>query len=242
MYTKGIKINLLWISLFSISMGYLESAVVVYLRAVYYPEGFGFPVVNLNHTHLVTEVGREIATIIMLAGIGIIAGRSVIQKFAVFLYSFAIWDIVYYVFLKILLNWPESVMTWDLLFMVPTIWSGPVLSPVISSLTMIFYAFYIMYAENYKIKIINKNELTILIAGAFIVFVSYIWDYSGFVTRNIGIKYILNINKVEELSLSYIPLKFPWIIYITGETLIILSIILSYVRIFNKTQGTVKHQ
>ena len=29
--------------LYAVAMGYLEAAVVVYLRAIYYPEGFSFP-------------------------------------------------------------------------------------------------------------------------------------------------------------------------------------------------------
>ena len=118
-------------------MGYLESAVVVYLRSIYYANGFEFPMVPINKLHTITEIGREISTMIMLIGIGVFSGKDKSGKFAVFLYSFAIWDIFYYVFLKILLNWPESLFTWDILFLIPPVWTGPVIAPVISSSTMI---------------------------------------------------------------------------------------------------------
>ena len=78
--------------LFSIAMGYLESAVVVYLREIYYPEGFAFPLKVMDGGILITEIGRELATLVMLAGIGFIAGRSGLEKFGMFILAFGIWD------------------------------------------------------------------------------------------------------------------------------------------------------
>ena len=77
-----MKRTLFWLTLFSIAMGYLETSVVVYLRAIYYPTVFDFPLVNMNMLIAVTELGRELATIIMLAGIGIVAGKNSTQRFA----------------------------------------------------------------------------------------------------------------------------------------------------------------
>jgi len=85
------------------------------------------------------ECCREAATIIMLAAVGIIAGKDNLQRFAYFLYAFAVWDIIYYAGLKVLLNWPSSFLTWDVLFLIPVPWIGPVLAPIISSLTMILF-------------------------------------------------------------------------------------------------------
>jgi len=129
--------NLIWITFFAIAMAFVESAVVVYLRELYYPEGFNFPLVLLPGRIALTEFLREIATLIMLLGIGFLAGRNFRQRFAWFIYSFAIWDIFYYVFLKLILDWPSSWLTWDILFLIPVIWTGPVLAPVLVSLTMI---------------------------------------------------------------------------------------------------------
>src|SRR6201998_1661345 len=110
---------MIWLTAFSIAMGFLETAVVIYLRKLYYPHGFQFPLVPIDNDIAMVEFLREAATIIMLLGIGIIAGKNTSQKFGIFIYCFAVWDIFYYVFLKLLLGWPESLFTWDILFIIP---------------------------------------------------------------------------------------------------------------------------
>src|SRR5258706_13054156 len=108
-----------WLALFSIAMGFLEAAVVVYLRKIYYPEGFRFPLAMMDPQLATIELLREASTVIMLAGVGILAGRSPQQRLALFFAAFSIWDLLYYVFLKLLLRWPESFFTWDILFLIP---------------------------------------------------------------------------------------------------------------------------
>src|SRR4030043_48057 len=137
MKLTDIRRTFIWLTVFSIAMAYLESAVVVYLRAIMYPEGFDFPLAPMQPGIAVTEIFREAATIIMLLGAGYLGGRYLTQRFAWFIYCFAIWDIFYYVFLKMLDHWPASLMTWDILFLIPTTWTGPVLTPLIVSLTML---------------------------------------------------------------------------------------------------------
>jgi hypothetical protein len=154
------KKTLLWISLFAIAMGFLETSVVVYLRELYYPEGFTFPLVIIPNKIAVVEFWREIATIIMLVGAGIIAGKTRLTRFAYFIIAFAIWDIFYYVFLYVLLQWPESLFTWDILFLVPVPWTGPVIAPCLVSLGMILFGLIIIYFTERQIKIhIKKNKL-----------------------------------------------------------------------------------
>src|SRR4051812_14084868 len=87
-----------WLTLFSIAMGFLETAVVVYMRKLYYPGGFKFPLVPISPDIAATEFWREAATIIMLIGVGILAGKNAPQRLVFFLYAFAIWDLFYYVF------------------------------------------------------------------------------------------------------------------------------------------------
>ena len=132
----NLRKKLITITAFAIAMGFLESAVVVYMREILYPEGFAFPLSPIPVSLAVTELLREVATMVMLVTIGVIAAKRFSTGFAWFIYSFAIWDIFYYVFLKLLLGWPESVLTWDVLFLIPTIWTGPELLPVLVSLTM----------------------------------------------------------------------------------------------------------
>lgn len=217
-----------WVSFFSIAMGYLESAVVVYLRAIFYPEGFNFPLAPINEQLALTEMFRELATLVMLVGIGIIAGRNGSERFAWFLYSFAVWDIFYYVFLKVLLNWPESFLTWDILFVLPVTWVGPVIAPLIVAFTMIAFALAILYFNGKRQDTrITALEWIVLITGSLILIVSFSWDYSRFVLQNHPFSAIWTIPKksLYEIAETYIPVSFNWWIFIAGEIIIIFAIL-----------------
>lgn len=124
-------------TVYAIAMAYLEAAIVVYLRRLYYPRGFDFPLVIIDIPTLLLELGREAATIVMLATVGIAAGRTKVGKLASFLFLFGVWDIFYYLWLKVFLDWPASLLTWDVLFLIPVPWVGPVLAPVTVAVTMI---------------------------------------------------------------------------------------------------------
>ncbi|MBL7104669.1 MAG: hypothetical protein ISS18_10090 [Bacteroidales bacterium] len=215
-------------------MGYLESAVVVYLRKIYYPEGFNFPLKAIESNIGITEILREAATIIMLAGAGIIAGRTKTEKFGFFIYCFAVWDIFYYIFLKLLLDWPESLLTWDILFLIPVIWVGPVISPVINSLSMIFFAFLISYFidKGLKTKIIWKEWL-LLISGSVIIIISYVEEYLDFILAEFALRDLFraaNNMAIMEYASGYLPKSFSWWIFIIGELLLIIAMVMFYSR------------
>ncbi len=96
--------NLLLLAVFGIAMGLLEAIVVVYLRELYFPGGFGFPLRFLPPRMIRFETLREICTIVMLAAFAGLAARKSILRFAAFLITFGVWDICYYLFLKIMLD------------------------------------------------------------------------------------------------------------------------------------------
>jgi len=224
---KSLLPKLSSITIFSIAMAFLETAVVIYLRELLYPGGFQFPLAPMPPHLVLTEVLREFATIIMLGVTAVLAGKTFSQKFAWFIYAFAIWDIFYYVFLKLLINWPGSVMTWDILFLIPTVWTGPVISPVIVSVTMIVFALVItlLSERGYNTKI-KFREWGFLTLGSIILILSFTWDYTQFI--------ILQHSKdvAGLLSMfSYVPLKFNWGIFISGEILIAVTIFLYFKRI-----------
>ncbi|HWP83419.1 MAG TPA: hypothetical protein VNN76_12290 [Bacteroidota bacterium] len=129
--------RILWVSLFAITFAFVEASVVVYLRSLYYPEGFSFPLKIIPPHHLSVELARELSTIIMLVAVGILAGTTRWQKFAYFMVAFGVWDIFYYVWLKTTLDWPSSVSDWDVLFLIPIPWIGPVIAPLAISLLLI---------------------------------------------------------------------------------------------------------
>src|SRR5208283_6132585 len=84
-----------------------------------------------------TEVVREAATLLMLGAVAAAVGGNFRQWLAFFLLAFGAWDISYYAFLKVLIDWTKSLLTWDVLFLIPVPWSAPVLAPALVALTMI---------------------------------------------------------------------------------------------------------
>lgn len=135
------------VSAFAVAMAHVETMIVVYLRRLYYPQGFHFPLVIIDTPTLVLELQREAATLVMLAAYGIAAGRTRAGKLANFLVAFGIWDIFYYVWLKIVLGWPASLLTWDVLFLIPVPWVGPVIAPVSVACTMVGMGLVLLHLE-----------------------------------------------------------------------------------------------
>ncbi len=126
------------LALFSAAMAFVESAVVVYLRGLFYPEGFYGALAAMPVFYYATEVFREVATIVMLATVSLLAARrGWWERAAYFLFCFGVWDIFYYVWLYALLGWPPSLLTTDVLFLIPVPWVAPVLAPVAASAVMI---------------------------------------------------------------------------------------------------------
>lgn len=139
--------RLIPLSVFAAAFALVEAAVVVYLRTLFYPEGFGFPIKPIPADILKVEMWREAATLVMLGSSAALAGGSRWRRFAFFIYTFGLWDIFYYVWLKIFLNWPESFFTPDILFLLPVIWWGPVLAPAIVAFSLCVSAMIIIYVE-----------------------------------------------------------------------------------------------
>ncbi len=234
MNTKESYKKLLYIFIFAVAMAFLESAVVVYLRALYYPDGFSFPLQTLDTGIAITELFRELATVIMLLGIAFIAAKEGIERFACFIFTFAVWDIFYYVFLKLLINWPESLLTWDVLFLIPVTWVGPVVGPVVNSLTMILIALLIFHFRNRgKKTFFNSLEWARLIIGSVIVLVSYTEEYTRYMLQEFSPGKLLFSpfsNEVTQFALDFIPYHFQWGIYLTGQLLFFIAIFLFYRR------------
>lgn len=206
--------TIIWVILFSLAMGYLEAAVVIYLREIYYPAGFSFPLKPVSSQDIMIELLREASTLIMLIGIGRLSGKTKAQYFAFFLLAFAVWDLSYYAFLKLLIDWPASLLTWDILFLIPLPWVGPVLAPCLLSLTMVFLSGVIFNLENKHGKLkISFNTLIWLIPGALIVIGSFIEDPLQHLYLLMG------------ENLTYVPAHYLWEVFLLGEGFIIFGIV-----------------
>lgn len=153
MNKKEIIYKIFLIVCFAIAMGFFEAVVVVYLRAImqelpYITEPIQQVTQKLAKEPLyLIEQFREAATIIMLAAFAILTGKNLWERFANFLLVFGVWDIVYYISLYLVLRWPPSLFTEDVLFLIPVPWKGPVIAPVLVSILMIISAFVILKSK-----------------------------------------------------------------------------------------------
>jgi hypothetical protein len=241
---KPLTKKISWLTLFSIAMGFMETAVVVYLRKIYYPNGFQFPLIPISQDIALVEFYREAATIIMLVGIGILTGKTASQKFAFFIYCFAIWDLFYYIFLKALLDWPSSLFTWDILFLIPVPWVGPVLAPCIISIGMIVLTLCIIYFQEkgYDTKI-KLREWLLLILGSSIVIFSFMLDYFNYIRQGNSTKNIWTLSGKEDTFkeiTNYIPTDYNWWVFAIGQAIITFGIIIFIKRIKNEKQLSTK--
>jgi hypothetical protein len=125
----------LWV--FALAFGWIEASVVVYLRetavresvSAYIPN-LQVPLVSVPAPLVALEMAREACTLVLLGAVGWLAGRRPADRIGAFLLSFGIWDVTYYAVLRLVSGWPESVSTWDILFLIPSPWVAPVWAPV----------------------------------------------------------------------------------------------------------------
>jgi hypothetical protein len=203
--------------LFGTAFGYLEAAVVSYLRLLHEPArqrfhpgrppGDLFPLLTLEQLHgsgaeqrqtLVIEIGREAATILMLAAIALAVAENAGQWAAAFVIAFGSWDLSFYLFLKVLLNWPESLFTWDILFLIPVPWVGPVLAPALVAAAMIGAGTWHLRSEARGTHVhLRTADWAGILSGAIVIVVSFAIDY-----RNI--------------MAGGMPHSFPWLLFTLG--------------------------
>jgi hypothetical protein len=204
---------------FGIAFGYLEAAVVSYLRTIhnptvqrFYPGRSAndlFPLLTLEQTRtvapaqmrtLATEIGREAATLVMLAAIALAVSRNAGEWAAAFAIAFGVWDILFYVFLKVLLDWPASLSTWDILFLIPVPWVGPVIAPVIVSASMIGAGVWHLRRP----VALHAWHWTGITLGAVVIIASFTLDYANVLRGSM-------------------PRPFAWSVFLLGEILGVLS-------------------
>lgn len=202
--------------LFGISFGYVEAAVVVYLRALYDPvrqhlhpqrnPGDLFPLITPrqlaaagpeNPRRLLIEVGREAATMLMLASIALAVARNFQHWFAAFAIAFGVWDISFYAFLKLMIHWPQSLGTWDILFLIPLPWVGPVWAPVLVALSMIVCGLISLRLGSARGRPLHWLGV---LAGAVVIVIAFVWDF-----RN--------------TSTGGLPNPFNWPLFLFGEAI-----------------------
>lgn len=210
-------------------MGLLEAIVVVYLRQLYYPEGFTFPLKIMVFKELSVEYLREISTIVMLVAVAFSVGKKFYERLSYFLLCFGIWDIFYYIWLKVLLDWPPSLLTWDILFLIPVIWVSPVIAPIICAITIILIALCILYKQQ-KASHISYGLLNwfLLLSGALLILITFLWDYSSLIIQGGFLPRLMTLHtdtEFQKVISTHVPLSYKWLLFACGEILILLSLL-----------------
>jgi hypothetical protein len=211
--TGRLRRTVIGLFLFGISFGYVEAAVVIYLRALYEPlrqrltpgraPGDLFPLVDRDRMVaeapetarlLNVEVLREAATIVMLAAAAMLVAGERSLWLPAFSIAFGVWDVCFYLFLKLWIGWPGSLLTWDLLFLLPVPWVAPVLAPVIVSFTIVGCGL----AALCRPIVIEGRQWAGLILGGALVILSFTWDFRNVLAGNL-------------------PRPFAWWLFLAGE-------------------------
>jgi hypothetical protein len=205
----------LTVVIFAIAFAWVESAIVVYLRDIFFNGNFDFPLVvkweggqRIVSPLIRIEFFREIATIIMLATVGILSGKNRMQRFCYFLIAFGVWDIFYYIWLYVMVDWPSDLLTWDLLFYVPLPWVGPVITPVLIAVAMVIAGSLLIYLDENDF-IINWRwyDFAIEFVLAILLIIAFCWDW----------KNILQIP--GNTGRTGIPNPFAWWLYLPAYVL-----------------------
>ena len=163
----------LTVAVFAAAMAYLESTVVVYLqRALSITPDQLFP---LRGQEVVGDLapiegGREFATLVMLVALGCLVGRRWVDRLAWVAVAFGVWDIAYYGWLWVFVGWPHSPGTWDVLFLIPVPWAGPVWAPVAVSVALIGFGLAAAHSSHSGRQArVDRRRVAIALAGGLLV-------------------------------------------------------------------------
>lgn len=198
--------TLLPLTAFAVAFAFVESAVVAYLRFLYYPGGFTFPLAPMPPDRYAIEVGREAATLVMLWAAAWLAGRDRRERFLCFSIAFGVWDIFYYVWLRVMLGWPSSLLEWDVLFLIPVPWFGPVLAPVAVSAGLIGGSLILLRLDRRGARLpFLRSSWAAAILGGAIVLWTFMRDWRAAIENRW-------------------PAPYPWTLFCAGMALGILAL------------------
>ena len=200
--------------LYALAMGWFEAAAVYYLRTIVGRidpyQAKPLPVVGgLSGAELV----REAATLIMLVCVGWLAGRTWRSRFAYFLIAFGIWDIGYSVVLRAWTGWPRTLLDWDILFLLPLPWWGPVITPVLVATGMILFG--TVSASNEPPRWPSGRSILVCGVGTVLVLWAFMFDAIRLVGRRAS----------EEQIREFLPTSFPWLLFWIGLALMAIPVL-----------------
>ncbi|MGD8570522.1 MAG: hypothetical protein PVJ39_20710, partial [Gammaproteobacteria bacterium] len=189
---------------FAIAIAYVEAALVVHLRHLYYPDNplAIFPLHLLSRHDLAMELAREVATVVMIVTVALLVVRDSGRRFAAFVFLFGIWDLFYYVWLEVLIDWPQGWLEWDVLYLIPWIWLGPWIAPALIALVFTLWGGHVLLSPQ-KPRFTRLTG-TVFVAGAIAGVAAFLWPAVPLLPGG------------EQAFDGYQPGYFPWWLYLFG--------------------------
>ena len=204
-----------WVVLcYAAAMAWAEAAVVFYLRTLvhrvdpYQPA----PLPEISGLAF-AEVVREGATMVMLATVAWLSGKDFRSRFAYFIVAFGIWDILYYLFLRILTGWPRTLLDWDILFLIPLPWWGPVIAPMLVALLMVSAGTLLLTSETPLRP--SLVSLSFCLLGILFVLTAFMYDALALCVSGANAEAIRN----------WLPHSFSWWLFASGYLLAAVPVI-----------------
>lgn len=196
---------------YAAAMAWVEAAVVVDLRVLidrlepYQPNPL--PVsVGLGQI----EIVRELATMIMIGTVAVLAGRTWRGRLGTAMLIFGVWDILYYVFLRPMSNWPRSLLDWDILFLLPLPWWGPVLAPSLIAALLALTGTLLLQCDNPTLALWpGARAWAASVFG--VVLALYVFMADAIAAMNAGVEAIRQV----------LPTEFNWAVF--GTALVLLA-------------------
>lgn len=207
----SVKTRLISVILFAIAMGLLEAICVAYIRQIIFPPDGNIANTPISDFNFTLEAIRESMTIIMITTLSILAAFNWRTRLAMFFLAFGIWDIFYYVGLKIFLDWPATIMDWDTLFLIPVAWYSPIIVPVLISTYFIIGSIFIILHES------NGTNLRFNFTVVILQFLGFaVWFYS----------FVNNSAMISENG--YANVEYSWALFFLGLIFGISSLIAAF--------------
>lgn len=202
------RLKLLWLGAYALAMALVEAVVVIHLRHLYYPADPRalFPLAILSPSDLTLELARELATTVMILAAAALAERGFVRRFAAFVFVFGLWDLGYYAWLKLLLDWPKQWLEWDVLYLLPWPWLGPWISAALIALLFVLWGGWTLVANAVRGNL-PAHSIVLFVTGTVLALAAFLLPAWPLLAGG------------SEAFRGYVPGGFPWGLHFAGVAL-----------------------
>ena len=122
------------------------------------------------------------------------------------------WDICYYIWLKVTIGWPTSWLEWDVLFLIPWIWLGPWICPVLISILFIVWGAWALQSD--ATHSFSRTSRVLLLCGGLLTLASFVQPAVPAL-----------IESGSEGLPQFVPERFWWGLFIPGYLLMLVGFV-----------------